>query len=215
MRAALATWFAKGIAGYLPEIRCRLPVEADQKQVYLTFDDGPTLDGTPRILDVLDRLNVTATFFLVGKNAVAHPSLVRAIQQAGHTIGSHSHQHLDAWRASAGAVMRDLTNGMRAIEDVIGSPVKWMRPPFGRITRAVVRWSRRNGQQILLWDILPADFSQGTTRRRIVRQLTAGLRAGSVICLHDNAKALRITPDALEIALPQLLDAGWKFAPVK
>lgn len=215
MRATLGTWFARGIASYLPEIRCRLPVETDRRQVYLTFDDGPTPDGTPRLLDILDRLNVTATFFLVGKNADAHPSLVRAIQQAGHSIGSHSHRHLDAWRASAGEVMRDLTNGMRAIEDQLGSPVKWVRPPFGRITRAIVRWSRRNDQRILLWDILPDDFSKGTMRQRIVRKLTNGLHAGSVICLHDNAKALRVTPDALEIALPRMLDAGWKFAAVE
>jgi peptidoglycan/xylan/chitin deacetylase (PgdA/CDA1 family) len=140
---------------------------------------------------------------------------VRAIAQAGHSIGSHSHRHLDAWRASAGEVMRDLTNGMRAIEDQLGSPVKWMRPPFGRITRAVVRWSRRNGQQILLWDVLPDDFSKGITSRRIVRKLTNGIRSGSVICLHDNAKSLQITPDALETALPQMLNAGWKFAAVE
>lgn len=213
MRAALATWFAKGIASYLPEIQIRMPAE-NERRLFLTFDDGPTPDGTPRILDILDRLNVTATFFLVGKNAAKYPELVKAIHQAGHAIGSHSYQHLDAWRATAGEMMRDLTRGVRVIEDQLGARVRWVRPPFGRINRAVVRWSRRNAQQILLWDILPADFDKSVTRQRVVQRLTSGLRSGSVICLHDNPNAFRVTPPALETALPRLINAGWKFAAV-
>lgn len=214
MRAVLGTLFAKGVSNYLPEIRCRMPADAE-KRLYLTFDDGPTPDGTPHILDILGRLNVSATFFLVGRNAVRFPELVRAIDQAGHAIGSHSYGHLDAWRASSKEVLRDLSRGVKTLEDQLGAGIRWVRPPFGRITRAIVRWSRRKGQQILLWDNLPADFARRISQQRVARNMASGLRPGSVICLHDNSRSFRVTPAALVGALPRLLDAGWKFSAVE
>ena len=213
MRAALGTLFAKGVSLFASEIRCRMPAGTDRR-IYLTFDDGPTPDGTPEILDILAQYGIPATFFLVGRNAVRYPALVRSLPTAGHAIGNHSFSHLDAWKASGRLLEHDLSRATKTLANLLGEPPRWMRPPFGRVTPAMMRWCRRNEQRVLLWDMMPPDFEPGVTYRQIVQKLTRGIRRGSVICLHDNALSRRVTPAALRVALPRLLDAGWQFATV-
>src|SRR5689334_11503346 len=98
MRARAATWFSRGVSLLRPEILCRLPPNG-RRQVALTFDDGPTAEGTAELLELLGARGIKATFFLVGKNALAHPRLVRQLVEEGHLVGNHSFSHVDAWRA--------------------------------------------------------------------------------------------------------------------
>ncbi len=213
MRAALGTLLAKGFSQLAPEVRCRIPSQNERK-VYLTFDDGPTSDGTTEILDVLAKHNIPATFFVVGSNAARHPQMVRELKAAGHAVGNHSFSHVDAWKTSPGLLEHDLSRATDTLSSLLGSSPRWMRPPYGRLTPTMVNWSRRHRQQILLWDVMPPDFEQGVSPQKIVRKMTRGLRPGSVICLHDNAASRRVTPAALRFALPRMIDAGWQFATV-
>lgn len=213
MRAALGTLFAKGVAHFSSEVHSRIHV-GNNRRIFLTFDDGPTSGGTPEILEILARHNVTATFFLVGEHVARHPSLSRSISESGHSIGNHSYSHIDAWKASSGLLEHDLSRSTGMLANLLGQSPRCMRPPFGRVTPAMVRWCKRNQQKLVLWDTMPPDFESGTTPQQVVRKMTRGIRPGSVICLHDNPMSRRITPTALRIALPRMIDAGWQFATV-
>jgi len=210
LRSFLATSLSKGFSRYVPDILSRLPADG-VRAVYLTFDDGPTAEGTPELLEILARYGVRATFFLVGQNALAHPRLVRDMVAAGHLIGNHSLTHIDAWHTSWRQYIPEFRRTKKRLEELTGTPVDWMRPPYGRITRRLVRWTRRHNQHLLLWDVMPGDFETSATIEGIAAAMEQRIRPGSVICLHDNAAARRVTPAALRLSLPRLLETGWQF----
>lgn len=210
MRAFAATCFSLGISKFFPEIQCRFPADG-RRRVVLTFDDGPTAEGTSELRDVLEQHGIRALFFLVGSHAEAHPAHVRGLIAAGHLIGNHSLTHIDAWRASRRKVLAEMNRTATVLEDLTGRSTEWVRPPYGRITLGLLKWSREHRQRLLLWDVMPPDFEHGTAAADIAEQIERQIRPGSVICLHDNAASRHVTPAALRICLPRLQDAGWEF----
>lgn len=212
MRAALGTWWSRGVAAVTSSIDSRIPPRPGaDRTLYLTFDDGPNESGTSRLLSVLKRYAIPATFFLVGRNAQRMPDAVRRIAAAGHEIGNHSFSHIDAWKASRRATIADFRRGTRTLDALIPQPVRLLRPPYGRVTHAVAHWAIRRRQRLTLWDVMPPDFQPGVSAALLSQRLIDGVRAGSIICLHDNDTSAAVTPDALDRSLPVLLERGWRF----
>jgi len=164
----------------------RLPrAAADRGEVALTFDDGPDPDVTPRVLDLLDRHRVKATFFCVGSKVRAYPEIVKDIVRRGHAVENHSDGHVHAfamlgpWRAA-----REITAAQDAIEAIAGVRPRLFRPPMGfrnpwldpllaKLGLSAVAWSRR-GLDTVRRDALA-----------VTRALTHDLEAGDVLLLHD------------------------------
>ncbi|MEX0701946.1 MAG: polysaccharide deacetylase family protein [Planctomycetales bacterium] len=217
MRARLGTLYSRLACRFVKRAVGRVPTGVPgEKVLYLTFDDGPT-DGTPEILAVLAAHRVPALHFLVGDRAGAQPRRVREILGAGHAIGNHTQSHVDAWKAPLRRVIRELSDCARLLEGIAGEPVRWLRPPFGRLTKPLVRWSRRHNQRLLLWDLMPPDFESGgdpAQAGRVARVLLRGVRPGGIVVFHDNAKAGPVTARVLRECLPRLIDAGWRFEAV-
>ena len=191
--------------------RARARAADGRERLYLTVDDGPHPDGTPRLLQALARHGARATMFLSGPAAQAHPGLVREIVAAGHTVGSHGWAHESAWRRGT-----DLGGHERAaamLEDATGAPCAGVRPPYGRVTPALVRWARRRGLPVVLWDLMPGDFLASATADGVARALRRYRRAGSIAVLHDCAPAA-CAARALGLALPALLADGVDAAPL-
>jgi peptidoglycan/xylan/chitin deacetylase (PgdA/CDA1 family) len=158
----------------------------------LTFDDGPNAAWTPRLLDILARNNVRATFFLVGSRAQAEPALVRRIVEAGHLIGNHSWSHLNLALAAASRVREELTRTSRTLEQIAGAPVKYFRPPYGARRPYVLRTARSLGMVPVLWNAMTSDWSEPSTEK-IVERLTRRIdhlerrgRAANIV-LHDGS----------------------------
>lgn len=214
-RQSFAHFWPRVAAKYVRDLWTRLPVETPDRVAALTFDDGPTDAGTPRLLEVLARHNIHATFFLIGENALRYPHRTREIAAAGHTLGNHFRRHLDCWKTPPREVIREVTEGGRILEDVAGVSPEWCRPPFGRLTHAVVKWSRVHRQQIVLWDVFPPDYRNDSTIAGLKNVLESRLRQRSIICLHDNAASFDKTPAMLEQTLPGLIQTGWNFVPLK
>ena len=127
-------------------------------ELALTFDDGPNPVWTPRLLDLLASHDVHATFFLVGSRAQAQPALVRQIVAAGHLIGNHSWSHLNLALSSGRRIDEELSRTSQALEQIVGAPIRYFRPPFGARRPEVLRAARRLGMLPVLWNAMTSDW---------------------------------------------------------
>lgn len=205
----VGTSLPRAVGWLYPDIVFR--TSAREQTAYLTFDDGPNPQLTPRILDILDRHRARATFFLLGSRAERNPELVRAIIQAGHGVGNHTFSHPDPWRAPAADVIRELDRTTVLLDHLCGRPPAWMRPPYGHFTRPIRDWCSRRRQKLIMWDLGPGDFLASISSANVVRHVTSYVRPGSIIVLHDNPRCRATTPEALESVLARLTDDGWRF----
>lgn len=159
-------------------------------ELALTFDDGPNPEWTPRLLELLERYGVKATFFLVGKYASAEPVLTRYLAKAGHTVGNHSWSHPNLALTAPAKVREELRNTKDALEQIIGRPVRHFRPPFGARRPDVLRAARELGMEPVLWNAMTNDWSEPDSAKiattlsgKIERLARSGLAAN--IVLHD------------------------------
>ncbi|WP_339911051.1 polysaccharide deacetylase family protein [Symmachiella dynata] len=181
------------------------------KNLYLTFDDGPDEVATPQLLEILDRHQASATFFLRGDHAEQRPQMVRDMLSAGHAIGNHTYSHANAWKVSSDEYKAELERATDILQQLTGEPIRWMRPPFGRITPAALTWCKHAGQKLVMWDVLPGDFTPTATAAHVAQWTHNRIRPGSIVCLHDNPKSRSVTPAAMAELLPQLQDDGWQL----
>ena len=188
--AAALAWHAAPALTAIGHIRQRyLPGLAgvgDPGHVALTFDDGPHPLSTPRFLDVLDRLGVRATFFLLGRWAARAPGLVRDIAAAGHEVGLHGYDHRCLLARGPRATRTDLTRGRDIVADLTGQPVRWYRPPYGVLTGAALDTSRRLGLTPVLWTAWGEDWTARATPDSVYRTVLADLAGGGTVLLHDS-----------------------------
>lgn len=205
----LANGIPRTAARLLPDLLWRR--KDGMRTLYLTFDDGPD-ETTPALLDLLGRHAIPATFFLIGDKARRRPDLVRTLCDAGHTVGQHTDTHPDPWRTPAAAVDAEMERATATLEELTGQAVRWMRPPYGHVTRSMRAWCRAHGQRVVMWDVMPGDFLSSATSQSIFRITVRLTRPGSVIVLHEGGHARHVTPPALARILPTLLADGYRFA---
>jgi peptidoglycan/xylan/chitin deacetylase (PgdA/CDA1 family) len=170
-----------------------------ERAVALTFDDGPSPQYTPRILAVLRRLHVRATFFAIGYLADEYPDLIRRELRAGMTVGNHSYNHPEVPpfdRLPARLRTDEIALGAQSLRRAGDSPMLF-RPPGGSFSPAVVRAAGQLGERIVLWSVDPRDWQPGVSARQIVRNVLAAVRPGSIVELHDGGGDRSATRAAL------------------
>jgi len=179
------------------------------RDVVLTFDDGPDPAGTTAVLKALAGAGATATFFLLGTGVAAWPGLAAQIVSAGHEVGVHADEHRRLDRLPAAAVASALRDTRARIEDAVQQSVTLHRPPYGRVSLAGLRGAARAGLRVLLWSEDPQDFREGP-HDDLVARIEAALRPGAVVLLHDGAATFpgqgRNTASALAAALDRARD---------
>ena len=197
------------LAGVLPRSRVlgpnltRLPPASARGAVALTFDDGPDPVTTPAVLDLLERRGARATFFCIGRRAAAHPDVVREIARRGHAVGNHTWGHPShfAWLGPR-ALEREMRRAQETLGALAGAPPLWFRAPAGIRSPLLDPVLVRCGLRLASWTRRAFD----TVRRdpgRVSRRLTAGLRQGDVLLLHDGGPGG--TPFVLDV-LGRVLD---------
>jgi peptidoglycan/xylan/chitin deacetylase (PgdA/CDA1 family) len=181
------------------------------KRVALTFDDVPDPRYTPKVLDVLKRKGVRATFFVVGTRARKHPDLVRRIRKEGHAIGNHSYSHPDFSRLSLGAMQEQIRKAEERIAPLAGFRPRLIRPPYGEILAQQLEWTRKAGYTVVNWDVDSSDWRQ-LTASQVFRNVTRAVRPGSVVLLHaggGEGQRLSGTVQALPRIIDWLRDHGY------
>ncbi len=184
-------------------------VDTKEKELYLTFDDGPHPDITPFVLKLLKEFNALATFFCIGKNVAAYPETYKQILNEGHTVGNHTYNHLNGWKTKDDVYMKDVAKATNYIESSL------FRPCYGRITsfQAKNLKAAMKGKQprIVMWDVLSGDFDTDLSPKDCAANVILQSGPGSIVVFHESEKAY----PRLEYALPKVLqyfsEKGYSF----
>lgn len=180
-------------------------VKTSNKEVYLTFDDGPVPEATPWVLDLLKEKGVTATFFCVGQNVKRHPVIYQRIVDDGHAVGNHTFNHVRAWAMGH----QDYIANARQAVPLVNS--RLFRPPHGQLWPWSVRDLKRMFDKIVMWDVLSFDYNRKITSSQVLDNVKRYTRNGSIIVFHDSVKAWPHMHLVLPEAIDWLLLQGYKF----
>ena len=189
------------------------------KQIALTYDDGPNDPHTLKLLDVLAKHSVRATFFMIGRYVRQRPDIARAVAQAGHAIGNHTFTHPLLIFQSAAETRAQLSDCHQALGDAIGEHSKLFRPPFGGRRPATLRIVRSLGFETVMWNVTGYDWNAppaAVIEQKVARQM----RGGDVILLHDGGhRAMGADRAQTVIATGNLIrlyrDQGFEFVTVE
>ena len=191
------------------------PRNDGDKVVALTFDDGPNPPWTGRVLDVLARYGVPATFFCVGLHAGAHTEELARMAEEGHGLGNHTWSHPFLADLSVPEFEVQFERTDEAIDDVVGArPCRLFRPPYGSRTGEILTWlGRPGGPTTVLWDVDTEDWSMPGPAA-IAQAALRQARPGSIVLMHDGGGDRSQTAEALPAVIEGLLERGYRFARV-
>lgn len=179
------------------------------KKIALTFDDGPHPSQTKRILDILDRYGVHATFFMVGVNIENYPDAAQEVISRGHEVGNHTYSHAKIGKMNEVDVDRELEQCEELLEDRFGYDPHLFRPPQGALSDAIEGCSFEHDYRLILWSLDTRDWEVKNVDR-IVQNVLSNIKGGDIVLMHDYIGTHSRTAEALEILLPALIERGYR-----
>lgn len=184
--AGLATWL--GVESMWPTLslygRSFVGLPPCSRQLALTYDDGPNDPGTLRLMDVLAKHDVKATFFVLGRFVEQKPHIVRALAEAGHVVGNHSWDHPRLIFASDAELRSQVERTQAAVFDACGATPTLFRPPYGGRRPGTLQVVRDLGLEPVMWNVTCYDWKP-TSADKVVAHAQRQIRGGDVILLHD------------------------------
>lgn len=177
---------------------CLWEVNTSEKDIYLTFDDGPQPVATPFVLNELKKYNAKATFFCIGKNVKEYFDLYKQIISGGHKPCNHTFNHLNGWRTTDKKYLEDIREASNLIDSDL------FRPPYGKITKFQIKalQGEKFNLKTIMWNVISGDFDEKITPENCYLNVIHNSAAGSIIVFHDSLKAL----PRLQYALPRVLE---------
>ena len=186
----------------MPMLIWNFPEQHDS--VFITFDDGPTPQITPWVVDKLAEYNAKATFFCLGKNVEQHPAEFNYLLQNRHAVGNHSYSHQRGTAMSVSGYVQDVD----LADTLIHSPL--YRPPYGFILPAQARILGER-YKIIMWDVISFDYKgRDNYKIKCFNNVKDNLRAGCIICFHDSLKSAKNMKYALPKTLDLIASKGWQ-----
>lgn len=180
--------------------------DTSRKVVYLTFDDGPIPEVTPKLLSILEQEKVRATFFMVADNVTKYPEIYHRVVANGHTVGNHTYHHIKGTKYKLADYVADVKKA-----DVILGGTKLFRPPYGRILPKQIIALRSKGYKIILWDVLTHDYDKAYSADEMVQIVKRYTRNGSIIAFHDSLKSNERMLAAVPQVIKELRNEGYTF----
>ena len=183
------------------------------KRIALSFDDGPHPTFTPKILALLEKYGIKATFFMIGRNVELYPHVAQAVNMAEHEIGNHTYSHPHMKEITLEQLSEEVAKTERILENVgIGKP-KLFRPPEGFRSKEQVAALENAGYQTIIWSLDTHDW-QGRAANEIISVVLSGVQGGDILLFHDYTGKHNTTITALEQVIPRLLKDGYEFVTV-
>lgn len=190
-------------------------INTTKKELYLTFDDGPTPEITEWVLQTLKEYDAKATFFCIGKNIESNPGIFQSILNEGHSIGNHTFNHLKGWKTKT----KDYIGDVERTQDLINSKIEirhssfesLFRPPYGKFKSKQNNKLQKLGYKIILWDVLSYDWDKSVSEEACLKNIIPVAKEGSIIVFHDSVKASRNLKYALPKVLRYYSEKGYVF----
>ena len=183
----------------------------NKNYVAITFDDGPHMQLTPKLLDILEETGAKATFFLLGHRVPPMKDIVKRMYEQGHSVASHTYNHKILTSLSQSQINSQLDQTNEIIEEIIGRPVTLLRPPYGAKNDMVAQACKERGMSIINWDIDPRDWDYFNAEG-IAKHIIDRAENGSIILLHD---LYPTSVEAAEIVIKQLMEDNFVFVTVE
>jgi len=185
-------WLRKFFPGCMWDIKTR------EKEIYLSFDDGPHPTITPLVLAELKKYNAKATFFCIGDNVRKFPAVYQRVMDEGHAIGNHTMQHINGWKTADEEYINDITAAGKYISSNL------FRPPYGRIKKSQLYKLQSADYKIqtVMWSVLAGDWIATLHPEKCFQQVKRAVYPGCIIVFHDSEKA----NERMSYALPKLLE---------
>ncbi len=198
----LLTAYGSGIiqAQYFMPVTCG--GETKEKNIAITFDDGPHPEITNQVLDILKEYDVKATFFCIGKKVESHPEVVREIDAQGHLVANHTYSHLrkNCWVIQEEKIKKELSQADEAIFKVLNKKPNWFRPPFGVTNPHIAKANKDLGHHVIGWNIRSLD-GRLKDEQKIIKRVKKRMKPGGIILFHDiYPRILPILRNILEYA---------------
>jgi peptidoglycan/xylan/chitin deacetylase (PgdA/CDA1 family) len=194
-------------------------VATREKSLYLSFDDGPIPQVTPWVLDQLKKYNARASFFCIGDNVSKHPDIFRMVVEQGHTVGNHTHNHLDGWRTSVATYLENVRQAQEVIEKELpqrtGLKNAIFRPPYGKIRNVQAKKLQQEGYRVVMWSIVSMDYDQRLSSEKVLQNVLKNAVPGSIIVFHDSIKAEKNLKAVLPKVLEHFQKQGYSFKALK
>ena len=208
-------------------------IATDKKEIYLTFDDGPTPKITEWVLGELKTYNAKATFFCIGNNIEKYPEIFKQIIDGNHSVGNHTYNHLKGWKHKTKTYIDDVLKteilinsqykklNSKTTDSTIEQlniecwNLKLFRPPYGKFKAKQSKQLQKLGYKIIMWDVLSYDWDANVTKKKCLKNSTSKAKEGSIIVFHDSVKASK----NLKYTLPKVLEyyskKGFTFKTIK
>jgi peptidoglycan/xylan/chitin deacetylase (PgdA/CDA1 family) len=170
-------------------------MNAAEKSIWLTFDDGPDPVVTPWVLEELKKYKAKATFFCLGKNVESHPEIYESIIKEGHSVGNHSYDHKNGWRTLTKDYIADIEKCSHFVTSGL------FRPPYGKIKPSQFNKLKQK-YDIVLWSLMSGDFDINLSKEKCLDIVLSYTKNGTIILFHDSPKA----KEKLEFVLPKFLE---------
>ncbi len=179
-------------------------IKTSEKVIYLTFDDGPHPEITPKVLTILDKYNAKATFFCVGENVQKHPQTYASILAHGHQTGNHTFNHLVGWKTDNKIYYKNIEKAAEHIKSNL------FRPPHGRISPRQA-WHLHSKYRLIMWSVISYDFDNRITSEQCLENVLKHSRPGTIAVFHDSEKSAKNMLEALPAYLQKMTIEGYAF----
>lgn len=182
--------------------------------VYLTFDDGPHPFFTNQILEILERQNVEATFFVLGQKAQQYPSIVRSTFEGGHTIALHSFEHRRLFFQSKKYFFKQIETNKTVVENIIEQPAKFFRTPYGIFRPGLIRVCRSLNLEMVQWSVFTYDYNRQIPDSKILNLMESDVHDGDIIVFHDGHDNSQRTVHILNDVISILKEKNLRIKPM-
>lgn len=200
-------WFQRLFPDYIWQIPSR------ERNIYLTFDDGPIPDVTEWVIEILDQYDIKASFFVVGENVSKNPDVFNALIEKGHLVGNHTYHHVRGWQTPTPTYLEEVELCNKVMLSHGGQLPRYFRPPHGRIKPGQARILREQ-YRLLMWNVLTADYDRSLNEEKCLKNSIRATQPGSIVVFHDSLKAEKNLRYVLPRYIEHFFDLGYSFQPL-